>query len=138
MTNIQDTKAFQFLMNISKDLFIVKWSLSLYQQLKIFRNPKDIDIIIKSEHIDYFEFLSKKFNFEIDWPWEIDCWPYSGPDFIWNNFKFEDWSIIQIEINDNFKWEVIKSVMNLVSVNEVCKWKLKRLHDNNDFTYEWK
>ena len=58
-------KSIEFLQNIPKDLFVIKWSYALFLQVDWFRKPNDIDIYIKYENVDYFEFLSKKYNFTI-------------------------------------------------------------------------
>ena len=116
----------KFLNSLNKEFYVIYWS---YWLKKLNRKPNDIDIYIRYSDLEYFEFLSKKYNFQIIWPWEVEVWPYWETDFIIEEFLFSDNSKIQLNLLsdfndlkiDNFQW------LKVLKENEILFWKLKNI-----------
>jgi len=110
----------EFINSLPKEIFCFSWSYAIKLQHKEFRNPSDIDIMVKPSFEDFVWYKATQFEWNAILWWDEYSWWFI------ERLEFSDGSRVDIILND-FSWTLQKDGFNVLHIWEVAKKKVEMM-----------
>jgi len=115
----------EFINSLPKEIFCISWSKAIQMQYKEFRDPSDIDIILKPDYQGFAWYKATQFGWTTIDMWDEYQWP------ILDRIEFSDGSRVDIIIN-GFSVTTQINWFNVLPIWEVAQKKVEMMQYCSD------